>query len=70
MNAPMETCAQCGQAYEVENSDARTASVYCSRDCERENHEDHDADEDTGRYCGGYRVYRGGYYREDFGGDR
>lgn len=26
--------------------------------------------EDTGRYASGYRVYRDGSYREDFGSDR
>jgi hypothetical protein len=27
-------------------------------------------DEDTGRYSGGYRTFRDGSYREDFGSDR
>jgi len=26
--------------------------------------------EDTGRYSNGYRIYRDGSYREDFGADR
>jgi len=32
--------------------------------------EQEDESEDTGRYQGGYRFYRDGSYREDFGSDR
>lgn len=38
--------------------------------CEQFRRDQEDESEDTGRYEGGYRTYRSGVVREDFGADR
>lgn len=30
------TCASCGHTYQIENSDAKTATSYCGRECEKD----------------------------------
>lgn len=64
-------CRYCHQGYYSEDSDARSYTTFCSRDCESDCEADETSEhEDTGRYSSGYRVYRDGSYREDFGSDR
>jgi hypothetical protein len=67
----MHYCIRCGAAcdcwaYDQSHGDVCDA---CS-DCSEADNVTEQESEDTGRYEGGYRTFRDGTCREDFGGDR